>query len=128
MIAGNLLWAKTFGTSGDDILTAWAHTTDGGVVLAGRTDFTGFGSWDVRCYKLDANYNLEWSRIFGGGSWDQCESVKETPDGGFVLAGLSPMFVIKTDAGGNLLWAKRYGADRAFDIEKYPGWRVCHFG
>ena len=55
---------------------------------------------------------MEWNRTFGGIDIDLCNSVQQTSDGGYILAGITYSYathygdawLIKTDALGNHLW------------------------
>lgn len=61
--------------------------------------------------------NVVWTRTYGGGNDDNGFSVDRTDDGGFVIvgntcsfgAGLSDLYLIKTDCLGNVVWYKVYG-------------------
>jgi hypothetical protein len=59
-----------------------------------------------------------WTRTYGGRALDFARSVQQTDDGGYVIAGFtSPLYgdcdedgyIVRADAGGNVIWAKRYG-------------------
>ncbi|MBV6443321.1 MAG: T9SS C-terminal target domain-containing protein [Haliscomenobacteraceae bacterium CHB4] len=54
-----------------------------------------------------------WERVYGGGGLDQLNAVAQTPDGGFVMTGfysLGQVYLIKTDADGDLQWSKNFTA------------------
>ena len=54
-----------------------------------------------------------WERVYGGGGLDQLNAVAKTPDGGFVMTGfysLGQIYLIKTDADGDLQWSKNFSA------------------
>jgi len=61
---------------------------------------------------------VEWSRTYGGPNADEAKSVIRTSDGGYALAGSthsfghggSDMWLVKTDASGNILWNQTYGS------------------
>ncbi len=65
-----------------------------------------------------------WEKVFGGPSTDWGQSVIETSDHGYIIAGFSQSFgpdgdfdayVIKTDVDGTLVWQKNYDhGDRQF--------------
>jgi hypothetical protein len=121
---GNIIWSKTYiGT--DDI---WAHSvqqaSDGGYIVAGN-----IGYYDIFLIKTDANGNIQWAKTYGGTDWDEAYSVQQTSDGGYILAGGTysfgaggaDIFLIKTDANGNIIWAKTYGGtygDRAYSVQQ----------
>lgn len=106
--AGDTIWTKTFGGAGTD----WGHSVkqvpDGGFVIAGETWSFGAGQNDVYLLKTDAAGNLLWSKTYGGSSFDHGRSIRQTPDGGFIMAcfsssfgaGAGDFYLIKTDSAG----------------------------
>jgi hypothetical protein len=113
---GNLQWSKTYGEAGDDVAYSVQRTADGGYILAGYTSSFGAGDNDVFLVKTDAFGNIQWAKTYGGTSWDWASSVQQTSDGGYIVAGGTTSFgaggdilLIKTDANGNVQWAKTYG-------------------
>ena len=132
---GKILWDKTYGGSGSDILTTFKETTDGGFILAGisnsnisgeKTQNRYGGSYDVWLVKTDGDGKVKWDKTLGDSYFDGCTSIFETADGGFILAGDtensftggSDYMVIKTDATGNQQWRKLYGIN-ALDDQDY---------
>ncbi len=107
---GDEQWNRTFWGLGFCIIESVQQTADGGYVLAGyrtgREDWGG--SWLIR---VDANGNELWNRTFGawnrtfGGLGEWTNSVQQTTDGGYILAGRG-FLLIKTDANGNMQWGK----------------------
>jgi hypothetical protein len=114
---GNTLWSKRFGGSDRDRCYSVQQTSDGGFILAGETYSFGAGNDDFWLVKTDANGDSVWSRTFGGTGDDCSESVRETPDGGYILAGLTFSFavgaadfwMVKTDVNGYEVWSHSYG-------------------
>jgi len=59
----------------------------------------------------------EWSKTYGGTNDDDASSVVQTSDGGYAMAGWtlsygaggSDMWLVKTDASGNMQWSRTYG-------------------
>ena len=114
---GNKVWDKTFGGISDDEANAVQQTSDGVYILAGLTASFGDGSADVWLIKTDENGNKVWDKTFGGIGPDYAYAVKQTSDGGYILAGDTISFgaggmdfwLIKTDTDGNKVWDKTFG-------------------
>ncbi|MEP7169045.1 MAG: T9SS type A sorting domain-containing protein [Bacteroidota bacterium] len=138
---GNKEWDKDFGGTALDVLYSLQQTMDGGYILGGYSYSDSSGdktqpSWGYADYwivKTDSLGNKQWDKRFGGASNDWLESIKQTPDGGYILAGnsysdssgdktqnskgYSDYWIIKTDSLGNKQWDKDFGGT---DIEDHP--------
>jgi hypothetical protein len=123
---GDTLWTKTYGGDGDEYGWDIQITTDDGFIIASQTDGIGKGDIDAYLIKTDSNGNLEWTRSFGGEKIDRVFSVRQTPDGGYIAAGITYSFtsvddndrdayLLKTDKSGEMEWFKTFGGD-AYDV------------
>jgi hypothetical protein len=118
-IGGNLLWQQTYGGGAPDYCRDLQTTdpSDAGYILAGRTESYGSGASDMFLVKTDLMGNLDWQQTYGGVDYEDCISVQQTFDGGFILGGTtssygfggSDMYLVKTDQTGNLMWEANYG-------------------
>ena len=125
--SGNESWSKTFGGLAVDNAKSVQQTTDGGYILAGTTEEFGPGYYDVWLIKTDDSGNETWSKTLGGSESDIIESVKQTTDGGYVLAGNTRSFggqysngwLIKTDASGIETWSKTFGDKIYSSFDKF---------
>jgi len=126
---GILQWSKTIGDSGYDDSFSIVQTTDGGFALAGRTNSSGAGNYDMYLVKIDSLGTLQWNRTVGGTNDDHASSLVQTSDGGYALAGGTTSFgagnydfyIVKFDGNGNLLWTRTVGgsgSDRAYSIKQ----------
>jgi hypothetical protein len=115
--SGNFLWQKVYGEVRID---EWGYevegTADSGYVIAGNKELPS-GDSDVYVIKTDRNGDVLWERTYGGDGADVGRSVKQTMDGGYVIAGETKSFgegetdvyLVKTDESGNVLWERSYG-------------------
>ena len=126
---GNIIWAKTYGGTEDEFASSVQQTSDGGYIVAGWTNSFGTGSYDFLLIKTDANGNIIWAKTYGGTDDDRAFSVQQTSDGGYIVAGSTwsfdavvyDAFLIKTDANGNIQWAKTYeviALDNALSVQQ----------
>lgn len=127
---GNLSWSKTFGGGAADLGREVQQTMDGGFIIAGGANsFSLNSTTDFYLIKTNAGGDTTWTRIFGGTSYDRAESVQQTIDGGYIMAGIildcancpSDIYIVKTDAASDTLWTKRIGGmseDLGFSIEQ----------
>uniref|UniRef100_UPI0040497737 hypothetical protein n=1 Tax=Gelidibacter sp. TaxID=2018083 RepID=UPI0040497737 len=127
--SGNILWEKSIGGSGSDTAYSISQTTDDGYIVTGSSNSNdgdvignhGFSdSWTI---KLDSSGTVQWKKSFGGTGVDIGNSIQQTIDGGYVLAGVSTsndgdvsgnhgngdFLIIKLDSTGNIQWQKSLG-------------------
>jgi len=94
---GNKIWDKTYGGNYDDDLQSVQQTADGGYILggystsnkSGNKSEANKGSSDYWVIKLDATGNKQWDKTLGGDNTDWLLSLRQTPDGGYILGGSS---------------------------------------
>jgi hypothetical protein len=106
---GNVQWQKTYGGSNFDG-AAIQQTSDGGYIMVGRTDSFGAGSDDVWVLKLNTNGNVQWQKTYGGSGSEITPSIRQTSDGGYIVAGYTISFgagnqdvlVLKLDSNGDI--------------------------
>lgn len=112
---GTLEWFKTFGGASDDRGQAVRQTSDGGYILAGsRSTFSGLNYFDVYLVKTDPSGNMVWSRTIGNTDYDSANDVRQTADGGYIVAGSTGLgqrdaLLIKTNSTGHATWSKTFG-------------------
>jgi predicted secreted protein len=108
---------RTFGGAGDDYAYSIVRTSDGGYALAGSTTSFGAGGNDFWLIKTDVSGNMQWMKTYGGAGEEKAQSVVQTNDDGYALAGFTNSFgagrcdfwLVKTDSGGNMQWNRTYG-------------------
>ncbi|MCL0056836.1 hypothetical protein M1N50_00740 [Dehalococcoidia bacterium] len=121
------------------------QTACGGFIIAGRTASFGAGKDDAWLIKTDPEGNKEWSQAFGSSEGDWASSVWQTTDGGFIVAGtittlnillavptgvppptpITCIWVVKTDAHGNIQWTQTFGTLRENDVARSVKQTAC---
>jgi len=127
--SGNLEWQRSLGGSLNDYAYSIDQTSDGGYIITGESasndgDVSGNnGSIDYWIVKLDSSGEIEWQRSLGGSFDDVAESIQQTSDGGFIVAGYSASndgdvngnhgngdyWVVKLDSSGSIVWQRSIG-------------------
>jgi hypothetical protein len=126
-------WQKCYGGSTIDYGYSIIQTSDGGYATVGYTqsnngDVTGLhtsaGNYpDYWIVRIDNIGNIKWQKCLGGSINDYAYCIRQTLDGGFIVAGTSnsadgnvtgnhlhdDCWVVKLDSLGNIKWEKSYG-------------------
>lgn len=138
---GQKQWDKTIGSASNDYLRSLQQTTDGGYVLAGYADAAvpsgdksqpSRGGYDYWVVKLDAAGQKQWDRTVGGPTTEILNTVCQTADGGYMVAGTSQSgvggdktqpsvwgadyWIVKLDATGDVRWDRTFGSESHDDM------------
>ncbi|MGE5574514.1 MAG: hypothetical protein ACM3UL_00110, partial [Ignavibacteria bacterium] len=117
---GNAQWNRTYGGPRTERVNYVIQTSDGGYLTSGRTNSFGNGGYDMMLLKTNADGNMQWNSTFGKIQDETCYGVAQTTDGGYIALGSNSstffvngtgsvdVFLVKTDASGNLQWNKPY--------------------
>jgi len=122
---GNEIWSHLYGGDGPDFGLSVIQTEDGGYALTGYTCSYGAGVADAWLIKTNADGKVIWQRTYGDTNHDLVNTVIQTEDGGYLLAGQSASYsqsgfdgwLVKTDHKGNLQWNQTYGGIGWDEIE-----------
>src|SRR4249919_3188265 len=91
--APGIQWQKSLGGDSADEANSIVQTFDGGYIVAGHSgsnngDVSGnHGSGDYWIVKLNSTGNIQWQKSLGGSGYDGAESIKQTFDSGYIVAG-----------------------------------------
>lgn len=107
---GNLTWERTFGGNFNDQVYNMTGTIDGGLILVGWTDSFGAGGDDLYLVKTDIEGYEEWSYAYGGSNDDIGNSIKQTDDSNYIVAGYTNSF----GAGGYDFYLIKVEGDNAY--------------
>jgi hypothetical protein len=85
--AGNEVWNRTYGGAGDDRAISLLVTLDGGYAFAGYGSPYVVGGTDFWLVKTDSSGNMQWNKTCGGENEDYVQSLVQTNDEGYAMAG-----------------------------------------
>lgn len=120
-------WTRVFGGSGTEYGYSVQQTSDGGYIITGSTTSFGAGLQDVYLIKTDADGCQIWQRLFNRNDYDIGRCVRQTSDGGYIIAGYTSNFgqnyyvyLIKTDNDGNQLWERTFSGNdsRGYSVQQ----------
>jgi len=140
----DIVWQKSLGGSDGDWARFIQQTSDGGFIVAGYSksndgDVSGnHGGVDYWVVKVNSAGDIVWQKFLGGSSDDYANSVQQTADSGFIVAGYSKSndgdvsghhgstdyydyWVVKLDSSGDIEWQKSLGGsdwDWAYSIDQ----------
>ena len=114
---GTQIWKRTVQGGSAESFTCCVVTADGGIVTTGITTSQGDVNGDMTLIKYDSNGNFIWRKKYGGNKWDSGYHLAVSPDGGFLVSGLTQSsgrgttnnYFVKTDSVGDVIWEKTYG-------------------
>jgi hypothetical protein len=106
---GDSLWARICGGPYYDYVMFVQQTSDGGYIIVGETWASEFSLGDIWLVKTDGMGDTLWTRTYGGDDDDWGACVRETSDGGYIIAGQTASFgvdgydiwLLKTEANGD---------------------------
>jgi hypothetical protein len=87
---GTTTWSMVWGGTGPyDTFNDVIQTSDGGFAVTGYTQNYGAGTSNVVLAKYNSLGTLIWDRVWGDSGNQQGFSLAETPDGGFIVGGIT---------------------------------------
>ncbi|WP_062397625.1 hypothetical protein [Methanogenium cariaci] len=120
---GALTWQRCLGGTSLDRAYDVRQTSDGGYVVVGNTksvdgDVSGnHGGYDAWVVKLNSNGEITWSHCLGGSGIDEACGVRQTADGGYIIAGdtasIDGDVVGKCSGGDSDGWVVKLNSDGA---------------
>lgn len=126
---GQMQWQKTFGGSNSEEVVSMIPTNDGNYIAAGYTqsedgDVSGFhGNVDIWVVKFSDFGAILWEKSLGGTSQDVVGDIRQSNDGGYIVAGSSSSndgdissnqgqydcWIVQLSNIGNIQWQKSLG-------------------
>ncbi len=119
---GDTLWTQTHGGAYSTRGNCLALTSDSGYVVVGNSSEADDYYLDIYIARFDREDDLLWSRTIGTeGVSEQANSVCQTVDGGYIIAGSTSMtgygpqmYLVKLNEFGYVEWTRHFG-DTGYD-------------
>lgn len=129
----DFVWQRSFGGSDFDEPHKVILDKDNRIVIAGttfsddedneNTQFRGLGDAWLLCLNTDGM--VKFSQCYGGSKSDGANAVSQTPDGGFIMVGMTTSmdrfvpvnkglydgYIVRTDADGKMIWSGTFGGE-----------------
>ena len=122
--SGQLVWTKTWGGSGKDRAQDIIQLADGTYGIVGYSTSPPAQYYDAFFYRVDASGDSLWLKRYGTAGYDDANSIKILPNGGFLLGGQSSngangfdQYLIRTNDSGDTLWTRKFGTIGSDNIE-----------
>jgi len=114
-----ITFLKEIGDLGNSRGVTVEQTKDNGYIITGHTTDGNHEGEDVLLIKTNPSGEVVWRKTFGGEGNDNGWAVRQTKDDGYIISGFTNSFgkgdmdiyLIKTDAKGELVWSKTFGGD-----------------
>lgn len=125
---GNIVWSKSYVASLTTMFSDLQNTAAGGYMAPGSSDD------DLMLMETNSAGVVTWAKKYNksNSSGESASRVKELSGGGYIVAGSlsdfntgsvqldsTNIFIMKTDATGNILWNKALTITTAFDNDHY---------
>lgn len=114
--SGKMLWSRVVGGPGDDIAYSVTRGAGDDIIVAGKTNSFGAGSYDVYLIKLGKNGDIKWTKTIGGAGNDYARGIINNNNNYYMAggttsygAGGSDVYFVKTDTSGNVITSKAIG-------------------
>ncbi len=111
-----ITFQKKFGGADYEYGKAIIQTADSGFAVIGNTSSFGLTSDDIYLLKLNANGTIIWSKTYGGSLDEEGNSILQTANGDFIIAGSTSrfandnkVFLIRTNNIGTIIWTNVIG-------------------
>lgn len=89
---GTVTWQKTYGGTNYDEAKFIQQTTDNGYIVAGYRYSSATNGSDAWILKLTSDGTVTWQNTYGSTKTDVANSIQQTSDGGYIVAGHTSSF------------------------------------
>lgn len=134
-LSGNILWQKTYGTTGSDAGISVKPSFDGGFIISANRYAENASGTEAWIIKTNVTGDSLWSRTFKDSDFSFGSPItKGEEDGFFVLyknyyPGFGDVALIKLDSTGNIIWDKYfYNGGNGYSISQLDNKEIVFCG
>ena len=114
---GDTLWTKSYGGIASDYSANVIATSDGNLLISGKTESFGAGSFgDIYLIKVNTNGDTLWTRSYPDPDQEVAFHLMETQNGEYLVTGTNEdnsnpreLYLLKVNAAGDQIWNKKIG-------------------
>ena len=114
---GDTIWSKTYGGTESEYSTNVITTSDGNILIAGKTESFGAGTFgDIYLIKVNTNGDTLWTRNYPDQDQEVPFHLMETQNGEYLVTGTNEdnsqyreLYLLKVDLNGTQVWNKKIG-------------------
>ena len=113
---GDTLWTKTYGGPENDYVSNIIYTSDGNILISGKTESFGAGSWgDFYLVKVNPNGDTLWTKSYSDPDQEVPFHLLETMAGDYIITGTNEdyepreIYLVKVGLNGEKLWDRKIG-------------------
>jgi len=125
---GTIQWQKILG-NGSARANSIQQTTDSGYIVAGTALGNGYdvsgnrGVYDFWVVKLNSTGTIRWQKCMGGSDQEWANSIRQTTDGGYVVAGFAESndSDLTSNNGGMDYWVVKLNSNASIEWQQNLG-------
>ena len=121
---GTIQWSNYWGGPAKDRGQDIVQTPDGGYAITGYSTSPPAAYYDAFILRINSNGDTLWSKFYGGGGYEDANSIVLLPDSGFIIGGQGTngvtgldLFLVRATSVGDTLWTKKFGTAATDNIE-----------
>jgi len=121
---GSIQWSNYWGGPAKDRGQDIVQTSDGGYAITGYSTSPPASYYDAFILRINSAGDTLWSKFYGGGGFEDANSIVLLPDSGFIIGGQGTngpngldLYLVRTNLVGDSLWTKKFGTTATDNIE-----------
>ncbi|TAH41094.1 MAG: T9SS type A sorting domain-containing protein [Bacteroidetes bacterium] len=122
--SGVIQWSNYWGGPAKDRGQDIIQTADGGYAITGYSTSPPASYYDAFILRINSAGDTLWSKFYGGGGFEDANSIVLLPDDGFIIGGQGTngsngldLYLVRANSIGDTLWTRKFGTTATDNIE-----------